>query len=362
MKNLVNSANWSVLKSIYLMGIVLFSFVSTSHAQDPMFSQTYAAPLYTNPALVGAFDGTYRLSVLYRDQYRGKIDSPFKSYMFNAEGKFEIAFNKTYNPDIIGVGIIFLSDIVDNISLSTNQIQLVGSYHKSLNKNKDQYLGLGLSAGITQKSINYDNLSFEDQFNQFDDYSLSTSENLPPNSVGISDFSVGINYAVSPNQGSRFWTGFAYHHFGNSNLSLFNQFDTPIPGQITEDILGSKLTAYASYQRRLSETLSILPKALYVNQQQRTEITVGSNVILDLDDTRDLSFGFGLRTLKHLDGYKPTAVIVSTAFQLKDFQFGLSYDVNMLDVTSDPAGLNAFEISISFNGNYTNAVDICPKF
>ena len=340
----------------------MFLLASKSHAQDPMFSQTFAAPLFLNPALVGAFDGTYRLSVLYRDQYRGQVDSPFRSYMFNAEGKFEIKYNKTYNPDIIGVGIIFLSDIVDNFSLSTNQIQLVGSYHKSLNKNKDQYIGMGLSAGITQKSINYDNLSFEDQFNQFDDYSLQTSENLPPNSLGISDFSIGINYAVSPNKDSRFFTGIAYHHFGNSNISLFNQLDTPVPGQIIEDILGTKLSAYASYQRRLTETLSILPKALFISQQQRTEITLGSNVILDMNDTQDLSFGLGLRALKHLDGYKPTAVILSTAFQLKDFQFGLSYDVNMLDIASDPAGLNAFEISISFNGNYTNAIDICPKF
>ena len=362
MNKLVVKLFKSSLSFVFILVLALNTFMNDLRAQDPIFSQTYAAPLYMNPALVGAFDGTYRLSILYRDQYRGQVDAPFRSYMFNAEGKFEVSYNKTYNPDIVGVGVIFLSDVVDNFSLSTNQIQLVGSYHKSLNKNKDQYIGMGISAGITQKSINYDNLTFEDQFNQLDAYSFNTAENLPPNSVGVSDFSIGLNYAVSPNKDSRLWAGLAYHHFGQANISLFNQLDTPIPGQVTEDILASKYTVYASYQRRLNESLSIGPRAIYANQQQRTEITIGSTLIFDLNDTQDVSFGLGLRTLDHLDGMKPTAVILSSAFQFKDFQFGLSYDANILDLSGDPAGLNAFEISISFNGNYTNAVDICPKF
>jgi len=50
--------------------IALILFVAWKlSAQDPHFSQYYFTPLEVNPALTGIFEGKYRASMSYRDQW-----------------------------------------------------------------------------------------------------------------------------------------------------------------------------------------------------------------------------------------------------------------------------------------------------
>ena len=331
-------------------------------AQDPIFSQTFAAPIYFNPALAGAFDASYQVSSIYRDQWRGGADAPYQTYLFNVEGKFEVSYNKTYTPDIVGVGLIFMSDNLDLFSLSTNQIQLVGSYHKALSKKSNQYLGIGFSAGIVQKSFNYDNLTFEDQFNQVDGYDLNTSEILPPNNLGFGDFSLGINYAISSSNRSRYYAGLAYHHISSPNVSFFNLVENPNPNIQSDFRLGQKLLVYLSSKHFLGEEKYILPRILFAQQLENTEITPGANFVFPVGYANEFILGAAVRVLDNIDGIKPSAAILMTAFQYKDFQFGFSYDFNIQDFSRDRQGFDAFEISIRFNGNYTNEINICPTF
>lgn len=331
------------------------------NAQDPIFSQTFAAPNYFNPALSGSFDGSYQLSTLYRDQWRG-IEAPLTTYMLNVQGKFEVAYNKTYTPDIVGVGLIFLSDVADFRGVSTNEIRLVGSYNKSLGEKFDQFLAIGFSGGVIQKSINFDNITFDDQFDQLNGYTLPTGEILPPNVLGVGDLTVGINYAVSPSDRSRIYAGVAFHHVSNPNISFFNRANNLNPAIDPDSFIGNKLVVYASSKNYLNEDLYILPRILLAQQLDNLEITPGVNIAFPLSFSSEFITGLSLRTLDHADGVQPSALILMTAFQYKDFQFGFSYDLNLQDVVQSRSGLDAFEISIRFNGSYSNEVDICPTF
>ncbi len=340
--------------------IVFILLWSGLDAQDARFSQYYVAPQYFNPALAGTADGDYRISTIYRDQWRSPLEAPFRSFVITADTKFEMSYGKTYTPDIIGAGLVIFNDAVDFFDLNTNQISVVGSYHKSLSKKGDTYLGLGLMIGIIQKNINYDNLTFDDQFDQINGYTLATGEVLPPNNFGFADFSLGVNYATGTR--NKFFIGGAYHHFFTPNVSFYEAVQNPNPNVTAINEYNEKLTLYVSGKYALTEDVNIHPRVLALMQGSDLEIELGSNVSFPLGYDQRFTVGLGLRGADSIDGIKPTAVIPMVAIRKGDFQIGLSYDANVQDLISDRAGLNSFEISMSYIGNYNNELNICPEF
>ena len=61
-------------KTLLFVVVVLAGCVSL-HAQDLHNSLFYMNPLHMNPAFTGAFEGTFRLGGIYRDQARSAIGS-----------------------------------------------------------------------------------------------------------------------------------------------------------------------------------------------------------------------------------------------------------------------------------------------
>ena len=45
--------------------------------RDAHFTQYYQVPAYVNPALVGNFNGLFKVGMNYRDQWRPAIDRPY---------------------------------------------------------------------------------------------------------------------------------------------------------------------------------------------------------------------------------------------------------------------------------------------
>src|SRR5687767_6335292 len=70
-----------MVKAVIAFLVVIASAGSSNklHAQiDPHFSQYYVYPSWLNPALTGAFDGTYRVSGIYRNQW-GNVSVPYQT-------------------------------------------------------------------------------------------------------------------------------------------------------------------------------------------------------------------------------------------------------------------------------------------
>ena len=87
-------------KFLLLASLLMVISMKTVTAQDPQFSQFYAAPLYLNPALTGS-TGQARVGINYRNQWPA-IDANFTTFSGYADYFFE-----DYNS---GVGIIFTHD------------------------------------------------------------------------------------------------------------------------------------------------------------------------------------------------------------------------------------------------------------
>ena len=82
----------------------LFLLLTGLQAQDKHFTQFYAAPLTLNPALTGAFNGKYRASVIYRDQWRNVLDDPYVTFASAIDVKFDLELDSRYE-DAVAIGL-----------------------------------------------------------------------------------------------------------------------------------------------------------------------------------------------------------------------------------------------------------------
>lgn len=121
-------------------------------AQDPQFSQFYAAPLYLNPALTGA-TGQARAGINYRNQWPA-IDANFTT--------MSAYFDYFIEDKSSGVGIIINRDVEGLAGLRSLNVGLQYSYELYLTEN----LGFrpGAQIGLYNRDINFNKLTFGDQF------------------------------------------------------------------------------------------------------------------------------------------------------------------------------------------------------
>ena len=70
----------------YLCGVMLLILSQQGIAQDIHFTNFRMAPVSVNPAFTGSFKGTYRISSIYRDQWRSiGNSSPYTTPFISAE-------------------------------------------------------------------------------------------------------------------------------------------------------------------------------------------------------------------------------------------------------------------------------------
>ncbi|MBT8252865.1 MAG: PorP/SprF family type IX secretion system membrane protein [Bacteroidia bacterium] len=348
-----------VILTIISVSFIIFSI----NAQDAVFSQFYAAPLSLNPALTGSFDGTYRVSANYRDQWRSVINDPLSTYAASGEVQFQ-RLNANNNPDLIGAGLLFYSDRVGTFDLNTTQISLFGSFHKALSKKNNSYLGAGLQIGIQQRNINYEDLQFGDEFNGLDSYSLATKENLPANNFGVGDISLGIHYAVSPNKDTRLFAGVAVFHLTSPNISYYRKPDIPNPPFETENKLERRFTAYISSSFTMTPAIKILPRIFYTKQGAHQTVSLGSNLRYELLKSENRAFHFGTwgRLADSVDGKGLESLILMTGIEFNGLVIGLSYDMNISDLINENQGQGTFELSLNYTGLHENTSYVCPEF
>lgn len=353
------------MKKLLTAFLVGFSFIAV--AQDTHFTQFYAAPLTLNPALTGVFDGKYRFSLIYRDQWRRVLDSPYQTFAAGLDLRFPISISGRRQQDAAAVGLLFYNDRVPSIDFSTNQIAISGAFHKSLNKDNSQFLSGGLQLGIAQRNIGYENLTFQDQFDGTSGYTDPTSENLPGNNFTYADYSVGINYSYAPARGVALFVGAGLYHIFEPQISFFYSRDDRVdpPDFLGSNRLFRKYTAQVSLRLPIAERIDLLPRAIAAFQGPHAEINAGTNIRFGLGEFSKsaLHIGSWVRPVTtENDTFTLDAVVLMAGFELNNFLLGFSYDATLNDLATNRQGQGAFEISIAYLGDYENEAILCPKF
>jgi type IX secretion system PorP/SprF family membrane protein len=346
---------------------VVFLFLTWSgtaalYAQDPVFSQFFAVPTALNPALSGVYDGKYRVSGVYRDQWRSVMDEPFRCFGLGLDLKFEVD-PKGFSKDFFGLSLGFQTDQSGFIEYSLNQMWIGGSFHKALGKK--QFLGGGFQMGMNQRNINYSRINFQDQFNGIDGYTLQTLENLPENNFAHGDFAVGLNYTQSVSKNLSYTAGLSLHHVLGMENSFFKRDSRT---QINADAISYKLpvrtSLYLGMQVQSSELVAIQPRALLSFQSSTITGIAGCNFRFGFVNSDNSTFTIGpyVRVAAGAQNWSTDMIGIMTGYGYENMFIGMSYDFSLNTLNRFGRTKGSFEVSISYFGVYENNDIFCPVF
>lgn len=335
-----------------------FLSISQTAAQDKHFTQFYASQLTLNPALTGNIEGAYRVGAIYRDQWKKVLENPIRTFSVAADLRFDTGKRKN-SEDAIGLGIMFFNDKVSVVDFSTTQIAVSLAYHKALGQDDDQFLSLGIQGGLTQRNLNYESLNFHDEFNGLSGYTLPTSEVLPGNNFAFPDLNVGLNYTSRFAGEGRFFAGASMHHVLRPTVSFYD--NTEVEGGRLFSKYNMQLAASIPFDR--SNRVSMQPRVLAAMQGPHMEINAGSNFRFAMGQYGGsaLHFGAWARPVRNNGGFGFDSVVALFGLELNSVTFGLSYDLNLKALQANQRQ-SAFEISVSYLGDYDNEKVLCPKF
>jgi len=178
-------------------------------AQDPQFSQFYAAPLYLNPALTGGTSQA-RAGINYRNQWPA-IDANFTT--------MSAYFDYFIEDKNSGVGVILTRDREGLAGLTSLTLGLQYSYEVQITK----YLGFrpGAQVALYNRDVNFDRLTFGDQFDPLTGQIISseTAETFNTQSARtFVDLSFG-GVLFTKNA----WLGVSAWHLTQPNQSLIGE-------------------------------------------------------------------------------------------------------------------------------------------
>ncbi|MEM6967530.1 MAG: PorP/SprF family type IX secretion system membrane protein, partial [Bacteroidota bacterium] len=142
-----------------LKGLLFFFFMTimgSMNAQDIHFTQFYLSPLTTNPAYTGAFEGTFRIGGIYRDQWGGVISSPYRTPSFYVDAPILMVGKRSW----LGVGGMMYADKAGQLDLSTNQFMGSAAIHLALDPKMKSIFTFGIQAGYTNRSVDIANATF----------------------------------------------------------------------------------------------------------------------------------------------------------------------------------------------------------
>jgi len=340
------------------LAVILLCITKVLQAQDPVFSQYTASPVYTNPALAGLFDGEVRLTANYRDQWSSVLGSaPIQTYGASGELRYNVG-----GRDYLAVALNLLRDEGGESEYTITRAGFGLTMQKYLDGGRGRdatYLGFGARVGYGQHSFEPNNLWFSSGIDTTSLVIESGPRSLPAgfatSTKGYLDIAGGINLGVVRREYS-LTVGVAAHHLNQPNISfLFN----------SEELLKPRYTALIGGEYLIKDNLRLMPSAIYEVQGQVSRITAGGGFYYKPDVRGDAGFRIGLyaRTANKFEtGMYMQSLIVAGQIEFKRTTVGLSYDLNTGQVGRATDGRGAFELSLSWTREGKSRYKVvCPK-
>ncbi len=344
----------------FVLLLILASLAFQIKAQDARFSQFYTAPLHNNPALTGIFPGKFRVGLNYRNQWSSILgSSAFNTY----QAAFDMRFRTSRN-DFFAVGVNLLRDDAGDARFNQTKANLSASFIKQLvggpYKVARQYIGIGFQVGMGQNGIDWNQLSFSNQFNNTtEQYSSSnpTGEDFGIASKIYTDINAGLTWYALFEDNLSIYSGIALHHIGQPDISFYDE---------ATEILFSKIIFQLGGQIPFSENLSILPAAKFMLQGPSNETNVGLNVRYSNNDHNELALRAG-GWIRMVNGAESSinveSFIVTSMIEIERFLIGISYDFTLSTLSAATDSRGSFELSFAYIHPEKSRYKVeCPRF
>ena len=328
-----------------ILVVIMFLCTTGLFAQDPEFTQFYAAPVHLNPALAGTSE-CHRFAAAYRDQWPA-IDRLYVTYYASYDNYFEdisSSFglyylgdhqaNGTYNTQTISAAYAYRIDWGRFIT----QLAVEGSY---------QHIGLKRDRLVLPSEIKDDITGRVEQDGADRGWLLGGTSHA--------DFSAG--FLIYSNT---LYGGVAVKHLTQPQMSLFKNNEgnpgSPFPMRIT-----AHAGTVISFLNRYKLDYFISPEIIYSRQEDFNQINLGvytTNSIFYFGTW----FRFDSGNIKDAFG-NVDAIIPYFGLYRSPFKFGYSFDLT-ISTLGPHRTFGAHELTFSVNicskekpKNY-----ICPRF
>lgn len=318
------------MKKILLLIITLIS--TSVFAQDPMFSQFYANPIYLNPALAGSY-GCPRIRLNYRNQWPA-LSGTFVTY----SASYDQYFKKLSG----GIGVILTHDQMGKNTINASTLSFIYSYHLKVSR-KFSFM-FGAKATWHQKFLDWSKLTFGDMIDPRRGFIYQTGDVPRAGSKGFFDVSAGlVGYT------KHFYFGFAAYHLNKPNESMIGSPNSNLPMRFVAHA-GAEIPLGA--KSKYNNTTSISPSVIFQYQNGFMEFNIGTYFKYGI-----FQVGFWFRNRD--------AFISTIGIDTGIFKIGYSYDVTVSKLTNKSGGSHEVSLGLDLNCKTKPATFrtiSCPSF
>jgi type IX secretion system PorP/SprF family membrane protein len=310
------------MRKVIVISLLIMVFIGKSNAQDPHFSQFYAAPTFLSPSLAGSTGGT-RFVTNYRNQWPG-IKNAYRTFAFSTD----LYINKYKS----GLGVILVTDKAGTANLNTTNLGFQYSYRVKMGTRWQFIPGLQFTLG--QKTIDVMKLTFSDE--------LFTGGSSGSDAM-FSDARVGyVDFAVSGFVFSRgLWAGAVLDHILEPEYSFLGE-QTQIP---LKAVFFGGFNMWRERSSRIEEPRRASLVYRFQNQGGFNQLDLGTYWY-----NKMLEFGLwyrGVPLLNDDSGMIDNEALVFLIGIVKgSFKVGYSYDIQLSNLAHNGGG--AHEISMMF--------------
>lgn len=324
--------------------LVIFTRGSEVAAQDFHLSQYYASPLTLNPANTGMYDGDHRGHVQIRSQWQSLVTNPFTTAL--------LSYDKPWLRDRkYGYGGYLIHNTAGRGGLTLLSVMLSGAYNIPIDPHREHTLTTGLQLGITHRSVNVSNLTFDNQYSfsynggDFDP-SLSNGENFTRTGFVMFDANYGISYrfrredlSISP------FGGFALQHLTGPKETFLG----------SNNHFPRRWNFYGGADYKINEKITATPHFLLMYQAKNTEIKFGALGFYYLEKSDAWVF------LGPYYRNRDAAVIHAGLIYKKEYRAAISYDINTSPLKSLTRSRGGFEITFTYTREKADKVPSLPS-
>ncbi|MBP7272540.1 MAG: PorP/SprF family type IX secretion system membrane protein [Saprospiraceae bacterium] len=344
------------MKFIKTLSFLLFLLTNVMHVTaqyDIHYTQFDMSPLGINPANTGAFEGTFRLGGIYRNQWAGTLSKPFSTPSVYVDAPI---FALRKNRDWIGVGVVVHTDKAGAGNLGQNGFMGSVAYHLGLDKKGKSVLTLGVQGGYVQRRVDITQgggLTFEDEI--LNSGTTSVDRTKFNENTNFYDFTTGIGLSSMIGKTSGMKLGVALAHLTRPKYGLgqsTNSDDAKLP---------MRTTVTALFDFGLNPKWVFFPGVIY--QQIKSASEIGMQAVLGYkinpQQKTMLRMGLGYRV-----GDAAQAIV---GLDYKGFRAGIAYDLNVSSLREASKYHGGFEVAVSYIARIykkpvVKPVIFCPRF
>lgn len=324
---------------IFLLEIFLIARLG---AQDLNFTQFYELPLLRNPALAGVFNGDVRVQTVFRNQWQS-VTVPYRTMGASAE----VVFPTGDYGQAITLGTQLLHDVAGDAKLKRTHILPVVAYRTPL-ASENTFITAAIMGGMVSSNFDQAAIRWGDQYqNGSYNPSNATRQVLQKTATNYFDLGAGLSVSSALADGVAGYAGIGLFHANQPQVAFNND--------------AIKLGRKWSFNAGLTVNTSDFDRLNFYGDYLLQEAAVSPSGAEMVGDLKVFMMGVFFTTdFDHYDVDEPMsfslgaiyrmndAVAPMARLDLKNFSIGMSYDVNVSQLSIASGARGGFEITFAY--------------